>query len=124
MSNPHADLVIQISTSAPVSAKPPAGGADSQLIEELGRWLQPGVEIGLIFEGYTAITAILWLSGLQPDRTLRAGIRLLGVSALPIEHPELVASIKAPGAPFRGAQAQQLSANSLRSIRASVGEDR
>lgn len=88
MSDPHTDLVIQISTSAFGSGTTLATAdkaEDGRLITELRRCLQPGVEIALVLEGYMAITSILWLSELQPDGSVRAGVRLIGVSALPIE---------------------------------------
>ncbi len=91
MSDKDADLVIQISTSGLAPDTTVANlekTEESRLITELRRCLQPGVEIALVFEGYMAITAILWLSGPQGDGGLRAGVRLLGVSALPVEQPE------------------------------------
>ena len=82
MADAHSDLVIQISTCDPQSA---AIASESRLLSELRRCLRPGVEIGLAFRGYTAIASILWLSGPLPDLSLRAGVRLLGVSALPVD---------------------------------------
>jgi hypothetical protein len=90
MSDTHADLVIRISTSGLVSDTTCASAekaADSQLIAELRRCLQPGVEIALALEGYVATTSILWISDLESDGSLRAGVRLLGVSALPSDDP-------------------------------------
>ena len=81
----HSDLVIQISTWDPQSDAISATDAESPLFSELRRCLQPGVEIALSFRGYTAIASILWLSGPLTDLSLRAGVRLLGVSALPVE---------------------------------------
>lgn len=86
MSDTHADLVIQISTSetAPDAAGPNTGKTkEGELSMELRRRLHPGVEIALAFNGYRAITSILWISELELDRSFRAGVRLLGVSALP-----------------------------------------
>lgn len=83
MSDTHTDLVIQISNSAPELRD--AGSSaipDRRLIQELRRCLQPGVEFALVFGNYMATTSILWLSDLQPDGSVRAGVRLLGVSAL------------------------------------------
>jgi hypothetical protein len=80
----HTDIVIQISTSAPAPDVPGGEKAgEGRLVTELRRCLRPGVEIALVFRGYMAITSILWLSGPLADRSLRAGVRLLGVSALP-----------------------------------------
>ena len=96
MSDTHTDLVIQISTS---EAAPDAAGRSTEKTEEgelsmeLRRRLQPGVEIALAFPGYMAITSILWISELELDHSFRAGVRLLGVSALPAgESPEPAAS--------------------------------
>jgi len=84
MSDMHPDLVIQISASDPDTTGATAmQHEDCRLISELKQCLQPGVEIALVFEGYMAMTSILWLSDLQSDGSMRAGIRLLGVSALP-----------------------------------------
>ena len=88
MSDTHTDLVIQISTAEPESrtTAPAARMSEgSRLITELRTCLQPGVEIALVFEGYMARTSILWLSDLQADGSVRAGVRLLGVSALPAD---------------------------------------
>ena len=81
------DFVIQISTSA--------SGADvigenvepdsSPVVAELQRCLKPGTEIGLVFRDYIAITSVLWLSGPTADSCVRAGVRLLGLSARPSE---------------------------------------
>lgn len=86
MAHTQTDLVVQISAAEPDSPTAPKRSgtiADCRLIAELRRCLQPGAEIALVFEGYMAITSILWLSELQPDGSVRAGVRLLGVSALP-----------------------------------------
>jgi hypothetical protein len=89
MSDTHTDLVIQISAADANTADTNADKReDRQLIIELKTCLQPGVEIALVFEGYMAMTSILWLSDIQPDGSVRAGIRLLGVSAIPTERPE------------------------------------
>jgi len=86
MPDTQEDLVIQISTSETALH---AGGRNAEKTEEgelsmeLQRRLQPGVEIALAFPGYMAITSILWISEPQMDRSFRAGVRLLGVSALP-----------------------------------------
>ena len=85
MSDTHTDLVIQISTSSlgPSAATPAAASAaDSKLIGELRQCLQPGVEIALVFGSCMAITSILWLADPQDDGSVRAGVRLLGLSAL------------------------------------------
>jgi|SRR5271165_1643619 len=85
MSGMQTDLVIQISTSALAPGKSVANAKkteESRLIEELRQCLQPGVEIALTFPSYKAITSILWLTELQLDHSFRAGVRLLGVSAL------------------------------------------
>jgi hypothetical protein len=77
----HTDLVIQIfgpeDSSEADSRKP----ADNRFAAELQRCLTPGTEIALVFRGYTALTAILWLSGPLKEGALRAGVRLLGLSA-------------------------------------------
>ncbi len=86
MSETPTDLVIQISTSEPGSGGASSNGEkadESRVVNELRKCLQPGVEIALVFRGYTAITSIVWLSGPLPDRSVRAGVRLLGISALP-----------------------------------------
>ena|SRR5882757_4235959 len=89
----HTDLVIQISTEGPASDAPGAEKSnEGHLVAELGRFLQPGVEIALVFRGYMATTSILWLSGPMADQSLRAGVRLLGVSVLPAGYPESVPS--------------------------------
>lgn len=91
MPDTQTDLVIQISTSQPASSA--AGpnvedGEKNKLIGEIRQCFRPGAEIVLILGGCTAITSILWLSELQQDGCFRAGIRLLGVSALPAEQRE------------------------------------
>ena len=86
MSDTQTDLVVQISASgldSDMTAATAKSGDDCRLITELRRCLQPGAEIALVFEGYMAITSILWLSDARPDGSVRAGVRLLGVSALP-----------------------------------------
>lgn len=88
MSDTHADLVIQISTS---ETAPDAAGRETdkteegELSKELRRRLQPGAEIALAFPGYMAVTSILWISELELNHSFRAGVRLLGVSARPAE---------------------------------------
>lgn len=91
------DLVIQISTPpADVSGENPDPADTSCVVAELQRCLKPGTEIGLVFPGYMAITSILWLSGPTADHSLRAGVRLVGVSALPSGHPESAPWVEAP----------------------------
>ena len=87
MSDTGAQLVIEISPSesSPHATrrrreKVRSGGLGS----ELRRCLQPGVEIALAFPGYTAVMAVVWISERQHEN-IRAGVRLLGVSALPDE---------------------------------------
>jgi len=84
------DLVIQISTSEGESEAPGAEKTgEGRLVTELRRGLEPGVEIVLVLGGYTATTSVLWISGPLADRSLRAGVRLLGVSSLQVgKHPE------------------------------------
>jgi hypothetical protein len=82
MSDTHTDLVIQLSSSARVPGSPDVDNEESRLVGELRRWLQPGVEVALTFHGFRAITSILWLSECEVDHSFRAGVRLLGVSAL------------------------------------------
>jgi len=93
MSATHTDLVIQISAPLLVSDTPGAQQVEEgHLVSELRRHLQPGVEIALVFGSHMAITSVLWLSQPLADRSLRAGVRLLGVSALPAaKHPERAA---------------------------------
>lgn len=89
MSDTQTDLVIQISTSGRVPDATNRNDQEDRLTMEVWRCLQPGVEIALIFPGYMATTSILWLTEPQLDRSFRAGVRLLGVSALPAgTHPE------------------------------------
>ena len=79
------DFVIQIWTSAP-SADGSGENVEtdaSPVVAELQRCFKPGTEIGLIFRGYIAITSVLWLSGPTSDNSVRAGVRLVGVSARP-----------------------------------------
>jgi hypothetical protein len=86
MQDTQEDLVIQISASetAPHAADRNADKTEEgELSMELRRRLQPGVEIALAFPGYMALTSILWISESEMDRGFRAGVRLLGVSALP-----------------------------------------
>lgn len=87
MPNTQTDLVVRISTSKLDSetAERARGTTTSCLIAELHRCLRPGAEIALVLEGYIAITSILWLSDLQPDGSLHAGIRLVGLSGMPNE---------------------------------------
>ena len=88
MSDTHTDLVIHISTCEPGADATVASG-DGRLVQELRRCLQPGAEIALVLGGFVATTSILWLSGPLEEGGLRAGVRLLGVSALPAEKPEV-----------------------------------
>jgi hypothetical protein len=83
MSDTHTDLVIQLSACAQTPDSPKEDNEETRLITELRRWLQPGAEIALNFHGFKAITSVLWLSECQQDQSFRAGVRLLGVSALP-----------------------------------------
>ena len=95
MSDIHTDLVIQISTSESASSSPITAadsGDESRLVAELRKCLRPGVEIALVFSGYTAMTSILWLTGPLPDGGLRAGVRLVGVSAPLPKQSELSSS--------------------------------
>jgi hypothetical protein len=87
MADTHTDLVIQLSTSGQGPDESGQNDEESRLITELRRWIQPGVEIALSFRGCIAITSILWLSECQVDRSFRAGVRLLGVSAQPASEP-------------------------------------
>lgn len=83
MPDTHADFVIHISTSAAASlalGAAPEGAAESQLIRELQRSLQPGAEIVFSFGAYVGRTSILWLSSLEQDSSFRVGMRLLGIS--------------------------------------------
>jgi hypothetical protein len=90
MSDTHTDLVIQLSTSGQAPDTSAQNDEESRLITELRWWIRPGVEIALSFRGFMAITSILWLSECQVDRSFRAGVRLLGVSAVPdTEQPAL-----------------------------------
>jgi len=85
MSDTFSDFVIQISTSPlePDTAGTRVGrDEDNRLIAELRHCLRPGVDIALVFEGYVAMTSILWLSDLQGDGSICARVRLRGVSAL------------------------------------------
>jgi hypothetical protein len=89
MPGTNTDLVIQISTEELVSNASCAQKADEgNLAAELRRCLRPGVEIALVFERYMAITSILWLSGPLPDCSMRACVRLLRVSALPVGYSD------------------------------------
>ncbi len=95
MSDAHTDLVIQISTSetAPDAAdRNTEKTGEGELSMELRRRLQPGVEVVLAFPGYMAITSILWISELELGHSFRAGVRLLGVSALPAEGSQKAAA--------------------------------
>jgi hypothetical protein len=82
------DFVIQISTSASVAdmGGKNAGTSPSPLVAEFQQCLKPGTEIGLVFPGYVAITSVLWLSGPTEDNSVRAGVRMVGISAGPSEH--------------------------------------
>lgn len=80
MPDARTDLVIQISASARETPDAAVQSNDTPLIQELRQCLHPGVEIALVFRNYMAITSILWLSDLQPDGSVRAGVRLLAVS--------------------------------------------
>jgi hypothetical protein len=94
MSDTHTDLVIQISPSdSEFNASSTQGeeANQSRLAGELRQCLRPGVEIALVFRGFTAMTSILWLSGPLPEGGLRAGVRLLGVSAPSTKQPESAA---------------------------------
>lgn len=84
MPEAQAQLVIEISASHAVAGHNSEPG-NCGLGPELGRSLRPGVEIALAFPGYTAVMSILWISELQQNQSFRAGVRLLGVSALPAE---------------------------------------
>lgn len=89
MSATHTDLVIQISTAGTSLDVPGTEQAsEGTAVAELRRCLQPGAEIALVFRGYMAITSILWLAGPLTDHSLRAGVRLLGVSVLPSQQGE------------------------------------
>ncbi len=89
MSATHTDLVIHIFGSRPALNSPGREKGDQgPLVSELRRCLQPGVEIVLVFGGYLAITSILWLSEPRAESGLRAGVRLIGVSALTGKYSE------------------------------------
>lgn len=98
MPDAHSDLVIYISTAEPTSEASAANRekGDGQLVQELRQCLQPGAEISLILDGFVATTSILWLSGPLEEGGLRAGVRLLAVSALPAEKPEVAAWDRSP----------------------------
>lgn len=83
MSITHTDFVIQISTSQLANAPDTETTNEEPLVSELRRTLRPGVEIALVFRGYLATTSILWLEGPFVDHSMRACVRLLGVSVLP-----------------------------------------
>lgn len=84
MSQPQADLVIQISASeAYPDAVHRGQSTDGSLALELRRRLEPGEEIILAFHGYLATTSIVWVADTPFDRTFHAGVRLLAVSVLP-----------------------------------------
>lgn len=85
MPEAQAQLVIEISASSAAIAGRNSEPGSCGLGPELGRNLRPGVEIALAFPGYTAVMSILWISELQQNQSFRAGVRLLGVSALPAE---------------------------------------
>lgn len=83
MSEAFGEFLIQISTSESESHEPPSTKSpNKELIGELQQYLYPGVEIALVFEGYAAITTVLWLSELRGDGTMCARVRLLGLSAV------------------------------------------
>lgn len=88
MSPTHTDLVIQISTATMAANSPDT----KVLVGELRQTLRPGVEIALVYRGYMATTSILWLEGPLADHSLRAGVRLLGVSVLPARYAEPAAA--------------------------------
>lgn len=106
MSATHTDLVIQISTAKLADAPNPEIANDGLLVAELRRTLRPGVEIVLVFRGYMATMSILWLDVPFANRSLRAGVRLLGVSVLPagyVESSTPIGRSTAPdAAPLRG----------------------
>ncbi len=88
MPETRTDFVIQISATGavpPMDAESAQTVADS-VIAELERCLKPGTEIGLVLGDYIAITSILWLSTPTLDKSLRAGVRLVGISARPLGH--------------------------------------
>lgn len=81
MSDPRADLVIQISASeispdASVQDPQENGGLDAELRSRL----KPGLQIVLLYPGYRAIAEVLWISDVHGARV---GLRLLAVSACP-----------------------------------------
>jgi hypothetical protein len=90
------DFVIQISTSASVAdMSSESSEADgTPVVAELQQYLKPGSEIGLVFGRYIAITSVLWLSGPTADRSVRAGVRLVGVSARPSVYLESAPSLE------------------------------
>jgi hypothetical protein len=98
MPETRTDFVIQISTSAsaPDMSGESAEFEGSPVVAELQRCLKPGSEIGLVFRGYVAITSVLWLSGPTTDRSVRAGVRLVGISARPSAHLESLPYIDEP----------------------------
>ena len=98
------DFVIQISTSASIAdiSSENAEADGSPVAAELQQCLKPGSEIGLVFGGFIAITSVLWLSGPTADRSVRAGVRLVGVSARPSGYLESAPSLEMlrPVVPF------------------------
>ena len=90
------DLVIQISASVADANGKNAEADANCAVAELRRCLKPGTEIGLVFRGYMAITSILWVSGPPADRSLRAGVRFVGVSALREERPQQASLVELP----------------------------
>ena len=120
MPDTQTDLVIQISTSQAAPSAPSPSVEDTEknkLIAEIRQCFRPGAEIVLILGGCTAITSILWLSELQQDGCFRAGIRLLGVSALPAEQREArPLGTRHREGPFPYIRTRRLSASSRSSI--------
>lgn len=88
MPETRTDFVIQISATASVPDMNVENAETDthSVVAELERCLKPGAEIGLVLQDYVAITSILWLSESTPDKTLRAGVRLIGISARPLGH--------------------------------------
>ncbi len=85
MSQNETELVIRISTSDAL-AQPPGTPASkttgkSALLEELKHSLQPGAVIALTYRDYVAMTSVVWLTEAPEENCVRAGVRLLGISA-------------------------------------------
>ena len=77
------EFVIQISTAASITN---IKGDETETVvnpaaADLLPCLQPGTEIGLIFHRYVAIASIQWISGPTLDKSMRAGVRLIRLSA-------------------------------------------